>query len=241
MDHVSALRREGTALLIGAQAAGLDAPIEACPDWDMTRLLRHVARVHERTEMLVRQGLLEPPGRDAFAELPRDESLLDVYSEILDRLITTLSGADPTGPSWNFTDSNQTNAFWFRRMAHETAIHRWDAEVASDATTEFATDLALDGIEEFLTVLLPMSTARTSADFSGTVHLHATDGDGEWLTTFTEGRPDTRREHAKGDLAVRGPASSLYLWSWNRRRVGDGELEAFGDLELLDRWRAVVP
>ncbi|MGW4057411.1 maleylpyruvate isomerase family mycothiol-dependent enzyme [Amycolatopsis sp. NPDC004747] len=45
---------------------------------------------------------------------------------------------------------------WTRRMAHETAIHRLDAESAlADAPeTRFSPEFANDGIDEFLTFLL---------------------------------------------------------------------------------------
>jgi uncharacterized protein (TIGR03083 family) len=46
---------------------------------------------------------------------------------------------------------------WTRRMAHETAIHRLDAESALEDVppTRFSPEFANDGIDEFLTYLTP--------------------------------------------------------------------------------------
>jgi hypothetical protein len=126
-------------------------------------------------------------------------------------------------------------------MANEVAIHRFDAELAAGAPQPVDPERAVDGIDELLTVLLPFSAVMKSPEMNGSFHLHCTDTDGEWLTTFTAGRPTTTREHAKGDLAVRGPASPLFLWSWNRATVGTDGLESFGHPTLLDAWAAIVP
>ncbi len=130
-------------------------------------------------------------------------------------------------------------AFWLRRMANETTVHRWDAQTVSGRADPILAGLAVDGIDEMLTVLLPMQSHTQAPTLNATVHLHCTDHEGEWLVTFENGRATTIREHAKGDLAVRGPAASVYLWAWNRRPIGDGELQAFGDESLLDAWAAI--
>jgi predicted lipid carrier protein YhbT len=70
----------------------------------------------------------------------------------------------------------------------------------------------------------------------GTVHLHCTDVDGEWLFTRRDGEITVTAEHAKGDVAARGRASDLLLFLWGR--VPATELEVFGDAALLERFSA---
>jgi hypothetical protein len=41
----------------------------------------------------------------------------------------------PDEPAWTFWPDDQTCAFWFRRMAHETVVHRVDAELAAGEVT----------------------------------------------------------------------------------------------------------
>ena len=65
----------------------------------------------------------------------------------------------------------------------------------------------------------------------GTVHLHCTDVDGEWLVARRDGEVTVTAEHAKGDVAARGSASDLLLFLWGR--VPADALEVFGDADLL--------
>ena len=66
-------------------------------------------------------------------------------------------------------------------------------------------------------------------------HLHRTDGEGEWTVRLgPDGEVSTEHAHGKGDVALRGPASSLYLWCLNR--VPADELEVFGDPAVAALW-----
>ncbi len=71
------------------------------------------------------------------------------------------------------------------------------------------------------------------APLGGSVRLHATDADGQWLVTETGDGLQVTRGHAKGDAAARGLAGDLLLLLWRRR--GDGDVEVHGDAAVLDR------
>jgi len=73
---------------------------------------------------------------------------------------------------------------------------------------------------------------------TGSLHLHRTDGDGEWLISTVDGQLQVTREHSKGDAAVRGSAEGLLLYLWDRRRDG---LECFGDEKVINHWAAITP
>ena len=100
-------------------------------------------------------------------------------------------------------------------------------------TNPIESNLAVDGICEFIDVALRYSLRDNSRIFpAGSLHLHQTDGDGEWLlTTDTKGNLIAKNEHAKGDAAARGSASDLILFMWGR---GRGELEWFGEETFLE-------
>jgi uncharacterized protein (TIGR03083 family) len=124
-------------------------------------------------------------------------------------------------------------------MAHETTIHRVDAELAAGRPVgPIAPDLAVDGIDEVLTVFVPVFGPDRSPGDGRTVHLHATDTEGEWLVRFDPGAVTVETGHAKGDAAVRGPAGELLLWLWGRRPL-DG-LEVFGDRDAAEALRTVT-
>ncbi len=97
--------------------------------------------------------------------------------------------------------------------------------------------LAAEGIDEYLTGLLPrMARRRPLEELTGTFHAHTTDTEGEWVLDFDAEGLSVRREHSKADTAVRGPASGLYLWMLNRQAVDEAGLEVFGNRAVIDGW-----
>ncbi|HEY6533804.1 MAG TPA: maleylpyruvate isomerase family mycothiol-dependent enzyme [Acidimicrobiales bacterium] len=240
MDHPSQLHRQGLELLEAAEHAGLDTPVPSCPGWVVGKLVNHSARAMERTHLVLRDHLAEFPPKEAYRPLSRDGALFDQYRRILEDTVETLATADPDGSSWNFTDENQTNAFWGRRMVHEITVHRYDAQLAAGDARPVETEWAVDGIDELVVALLPRITQRTESRLNASYHFHCTDADGEWLVVLTDGRPVTTREHAKGDVAVRGPASPLFLWICGRAGLDADGLDAFGDPELVEAWSSLT-
>lgn len=231
-SHIEHLRRDGATLLDACRAEP-GAPVPTCPPWDRVALLRHVAGVHSWHRAQVERG---PAARVRFSERPpepaSDDELPVWFEENLAGLVAALGAMDTTTtwPTW----AGDQPASWFpRRMAQETAVHRWDG-----AGGDLDPALAVDGVDEHLELFAPMAPGA-ALDAHGTVHLHATDADGEWLVTLSAEGVRFEHGHAKGDVALRGRAGDLLLWTWNRVPV-DGRFEVFGDPALLDAWRAGV-
>jgi hypothetical protein len=121
-------------------------------------------------------------------------------------------------------------------------VHRWDAQLSHGEPEAIESALASDGVDEVLDVMLPqrrewVTPRRVSA--GETYHFHRTDGPGEWVVRFAPEGPVVTREHVKGDVALRGPASDLLLWLWHR--IPTSRLEVFGDAALADRFFELVP
>jgi uncharacterized protein (TIGR03083 family) len=168
--------------------------------------------------------------------------LVELYEETTARLGAALWALEPAEPVSSWWKADQTAGFWQRRMAHETAVHRWDAQLAHGSPEPVDADLASDGIDENFEVMVPSRRrwAEHPRQGSGeTYHFHRADGPGEWLVRFTPEGPVVTREHAKGDAAVRGTASDLFLFLW--RRLPADRLEVFGDPDLLPRYFELVP
>ena len=235
---LASLRTDARSMSEAMRASGLDAPIEACPGWTVADLASHTGLVHRWATRIVGTRATERVSLRSLAPAPEREELLPWFDEGVAELALVLEATGPEMPIWTFSATDESTRFWFRRMAHETAVHRWDAESAAGAGTRrpIAPDLAADGIDEFSDVALSWSPA--AKEFGGTqgatIHLHATDVDGEWLLRFTPDGVDVTREHAKGDVAARASASKLFLFLWNR--VPPAALEVFGDRALLERW-----
>ena len=236
-EYCAAIRREGHALGAAARAAGVDAKVPSCPDWQVADLLGHVGRLHRWVAAIVESKGDDPSDHWSDAEPPPLDARLDWFDAGVDLIADALLGADPSVEAWSWTD-DRTVGFWARRQANETAVHRWDAQRAAGAVEPIEHTLAVDGIDEFFD-LIPFW--RRESDVRGvgeTIHLHCTDGAGEWLVRLAANAVIVTREHAKGDVAARGSASDLLLFLYGR--VGPSAFEVFGDASLLDRWQELV-
>ncbi|MGH8981475.1 MAG: maleylpyruvate isomerase family mycothiol-dependent enzyme [Acidimicrobiales bacterium] len=236
--YVDAFARDSRVLLDTAHGA-LDRPVPACPGWDVEDLVVHVGLVWRWAAETVERG--ERAEREPAPEDRREAALLEWAQEGAARLATVLGAADPDAGCWTF-GMPRTARFWMRRQALETALHAWDVGAAAGLPVALDPELASDGIDELLTVMVPRFLAREPGGWAGeSIHLHRTDGDGEWLVRLgPDGAADVTRAHGKGDVALRAGAASLWLWSTNRAPVDDLDIDVFGDRELAARWAAEI-
>lgn len=239
IDWAAVVEREGRALR-DAAGADLGAKVPTAPEWEVADLLRHIGLIHARTSVILRTGTMERPSRrnGMLPDAPED-GLLDWFDDTLAGLVADLRAVDdPDRPVWSFVPSLQQAGFWPRRMAHETTVHRVDAELAAGRPVgPIDPALAVDGIAETLAVFGAAAPERSPGD-GRTVHLHATDVEGEWLVRFEADGVVIDTGHAKGDAAVRGPAADLLLWLWGRAPL-DG-LDVFGDRTAAEALRQVT-
>ncbi|WP_116995704.1 maleylpyruvate isomerase family mycothiol-dependent enzyme [Desertimonas flava] len=230
---LEAVSTESTALLDAARSAAPGAAVPGCPGWTVEDLVGHVAAVHHFWTYMVREGASTPEGYEAptrpepgSASL---ETLLDLAADRAAELLGVLRSADPDAFVWTWTGA-QPSDWVVRRMAQETAVHRIDAEQAAGRTGRLDAALAADGVDEFLSAFLARQRAG-AAPLTGTVHLHCTDADGEWtVAQHEDGEYSVVREHAKGDVALRGEAHDLLMVLW--RRAGLDAVTVFGDAGL---------
>jgi uncharacterized protein (TIGR03083 family) len=229
---VDALRREGAAL--GAVPIS-DTDVPTCPEWTIVDLVTHVGWVHRWQEAQLRTddpSQLVSIDRSEQIDL---EALADWYHDGLMSLLGTLDATPADKPTPTFVFGPKPATFWARRAAHETAIHRWDAEAAVDRPSPLEPAQAVDVLDEMLEVMAPRRFDATAWEGDDvTIHLHATDVEGEWLVRLGVDGLDVKHAHDKGDAAARGSASDLALLMTGR--VPPARLEVFGDSRHLDRW-----
>jgi len=216
-------------LVTAAREAGLDAPVPSCPDWTVERLVRHAGSVLRVVGKVVETD--GPVDGRTLPKPPAGDLVVQWFEEMSASAVAALAAKDPDDPLWNWAGQPPVAAFWQRRMAHELTVHRADAVLAAGGVPEIDPPLAADGLDELLTVVLPAKIRAGGTDLSGlgSLHVHCTDTDGEWLVTPSAADVEVTRIHAKGDAALRGPAAELLLRLSNR---GDGG-EVLGDESVV--------
>ena len=226
-DLLCTVPGQTAAAIAAGGALGLDARVPSCPGWDVRSVFGHLGAVHRWAAHLIASGATElgrPPD-----DRPADDEIASWLQRGADELEAVGLANGPGAPAANRPGAPPTAAFWFRRMAHETAVHSWDVRSAAGNAAPIPADLACDGIDELLSVVLPR---RKPAGMSGTLHVHCTDVPGEWTVDLATSV--TRPEHAKADAAIRGEASDLLLRLLNRTEAG----ETFGDPQVLAAWKS---
>ncbi|MGH8906902.1 MAG: maleylpyruvate isomerase family mycothiol-dependent enzyme [Egibacteraceae bacterium] len=230
--YMAALRRDGRRMAEAAEDT-LDRQVPTCPAWTVADLVWHTADVHTFWRQIASRVIAEP---DAYVEpvRPADGELVARFRTGVEETARELEALDPALPVWTWS-RQQDVGFIQRRVAQETAVHCWDALHAAGREEPIDAALAVDGVDEFLDLFLPGRPSHLEGS-GQTVHLHATDTDGEWVVRAGDGACQVKRTHGKGDAAVRAPASDLLLLLW-RRRAPD-QLEVHGDRAALDRFLA---
>jgi uncharacterized protein (TIGR03083 family) len=226
--YVAALGREGVAF-VAALDGPLDTKVPSCPGWDLARLASHQWRVWTWATAFLRSDG-EPSLGD---ERPDLDEFPTAARRALDVLIRALTPMEGTGAA--------QAGFWARRMAVESAVHRWDAQSARCEPEPIEAELAADGVDEFLMLLPAVPLRRPQAmaitGTGETLHLYCTDVEGEWLVRFTLAGLEVIRRQVKGDVAVRAGVSAMQLLLWGR--VPRGDVEVLGDASILDRFLAL--
>jgi uncharacterized protein (TIGR03083 family) len=267
LDHEWFCERAGAEIEALAGVVGgapdLAADVPACPGWTVADLAAHTGNVHRWATAIVAERA------DARRPFPAVESpwpSADGWAQWLTAgavpLLAALRSAGPAAEVWTW-GAGRTSGWWARRMVHETAVHRADAQLALGIEPVIDPVTAADGIDEFLQNLPDARRpARNLASLpaGASVHLHATDSDGEWLVRFGADGPrgegpggeghggegnggegngtmSWTRGHEKATAAVRGPVADLLLFAYGRYPAAAPRLSVFGDASLLALWQ----
>lgn len=259
-EYIAQLRAQGELLARAAERASLGIAVPTCPGWRLRDLLAHLGYVHRWAAGYVTGQRTTRADRadeaDILRQAPPDESLIGWFAEGHAHLASALESAGPELACWTFLDAPSPLAFWARRQAHETAIHRADAQLAVAAVLPgqpldpYPGALAADGIDELLMGFVRRNSGHGPlADLPRTLAIHARLDEGDasppdahWTVRMGPRRAEVSRQRMDGppapDCVVTGPASDIYLLLWNRRRA-DG-LDVQGDAGLLRAWQDQV-
>src|SRR6266568_6079166 len=248
-EHVAALEQEGVRL--AAAASDLDADVPPCPQWTVRDLVVHTGGVHRWAASIVRDRLAEDPSptEDELAK-PGERDPIEWFREGHAELVATLRDADAALQCVTFLPAPSPLAFWARRQAHETAIHRADAESAAGVTPGYQAGFAADGIDELIMGFGRRRKYQPGSTADGArLRVLAADTGDAWSIEAHEGRLQPRRtdnpnsgpdDPEGAGCTVSGPASGVYLFLWNRADAAQADVTVAGDPALLASWQASV-
>ncbi|MDQ1698190.1 MAG: hypothetical protein QOG34_53 [Frankiaceae bacterium] len=234
-ELVAFVRSEGEAI-VSVSRQDADAVVPTCPDWTIADLCAHVGSIYGYVAHVVSERLMS-----ASEVRPEPTDGADMVAWVegqLDELVTALSGCDADTPMWNWSGEPYVAAFWARRAAHETAVHRFDAQRAFGIAQPVDADLAADGLDEFIDVLLPAVVAHHKFELPTATYAFESVEHDTWRIRTGEGGAGRAAADSAADVTVRGTSSALLLAICNR--VPWTSLQVEGNTELLEDWSRIL-
>jgi uncharacterized protein (TIGR03083 family) len=219
-------------------AAIPDAPVDvpSCPGWTTKDLAKHMAHVYLGQAFVVETGS-QAENKEHLAPYPRTEDYLEFMGWGYEAITKALDINRPERPTWSWHHSDNSVDFWFRRMAHETVIHRIDAELAVGAVTPIDEALALDGVDEVLDFLPLLGSwpEAPNVDF-GIVSIVASTAAGTkvWDLSFTDKAATVSAAAEPNEtarLVISGDAEAMDLYLWGRIDLSDPRISITGEGE----------
>ncbi|MGE7391508.1 maleylpyruvate isomerase family mycothiol-dependent enzyme [Streptomyces sp. NPDC004126] len=228
-----------------ASAADLDVQVPSCPEWKLSDLVRHLGGGDRFWAAIVSAGPADGPpagaveARAALVVPTEREALVAWLEESTRQLLEALREAGPDAGCWAWWEELQsplTAGTVARHRAQESAVHTWDAGLSLGEPRPLPQEVALDGVEEFLTTCVatisPWPHKPAAIDFrttEGPVWRLTLDGSGARAARLPLGADAT------AEAGVLGTAGELILFLYNR--VTADSLRIDGDAELFDRLR----
>jgi uncharacterized protein (TIGR03083 family) len=143
-------------------------PVLTCAPWTLADLIQHIGHIHRwAAAMVAERSPTRHSRKKAELPLPADPATWpDWLAEAETLLVPVLRAADPDARRWAWGPDKHVR-FWSRRMVHETAVHRVDAELALGIQPRVDPAAAVDGVEEFLENLPRSRSLRATASSFG--------------------------------------------------------------------------
>ncbi|MCP2256747.1 TIGR03083 family protein [Streptoalloteichus tenebrarius] len=238
------LEVEGRLLAAVARGADRALPVPGCPGLNLGETVRHVAEIYRSVVVWLRGGgAVRARGSSAHAPGDAGESPEDALLAALADLLAESRRHLPTDPCRTWWPADPTRGFWWRRLAHETVVHRVDVQGAKGVELDpIPVDVALDGVDEALLLwfghrLDALGVAGTRDACVGVVL-----GDRGWVARASPSGAEARRvspeEAVTADAVVTGDSSAVYLWLWGR--LPDRAVTTRGDQDAVAQLWALL-
>ncbi len=168
-------RRFADASAEAVLAHGWTAPVVGCPGWTLADLVWHLSEVQHFWTWIVRTRAPDPATYVGPRRHPDDE-LIGFFIAVSTELETVLAGADPADRVWTW-GPRQDVAFVLRRQAQEATVHTVDVEQVLGDVRPIPADVGLDGLDEWLEVMVPGRLPYGTPEHAHPVVFNAVDAD----------------------------------------------------------------
>ncbi len=223
-----------------AAAPRLDAQVPTCPEWTVLDLAQHIGQSHRRWALTVAAGPADEPPPFTAPSAPADPAALQSWlAEGTSALLTALRTAGPSLGCWTWwgpSESPQTSGAVARHQLQHIAIHTYDAQLTTGSAHPLAPEIALDGVDEFLSTCV--ATTAPWPHKPATIDYHATEGP-SWRVTLTPEGARITPGGADATASARGTAHDLVMFFYGR--VAADSLETAGDPTVFDQIIAWEP
>ncbi|CRK57564.1 FIG00822836: hypothetical protein [Alloactinosynnema sp. L-07] len=239
MDFAAELIEQNRLLADLARAADPDTEVPTCPGWTLRHLVTHMGRGDRWAAQISRERAQAPIDTKSVVGGKAPEDWDAAVDWLVEGPQVLIAGVAATGeaPVWTFTGP-RPSTWWLRRRLHEVVVHRADAVLAVGAKFEIEPVIAADSISEWLFLVGLRGTGVLPEGSS--LHLHATDTEGEWLITTDGDKIVWEQAHGKAAAAVRGSAADILL-TLLRRVPLDDRVEVHGDSAVIKHWLEHTP
>lgn len=238
---LSAIGDDAARIASCAERGDLTSAVAACPEWDLRKLVVHIGFIHRWATHAIQSGAPAPAGDIGRPDSEADGEELGAWMRLGAGILTDVLAATPLdADTWHPFPVEQKAWVWSRRMAMETMVHRWDAEVAASGSSDLDAEGAVTALAELFEMMLPRALKREGSQApSASLHIHCTDTDlpegmGEWILWGEDGEYRMEAVHRKGDAAIRGLAEPLLLAIMGRTDSRD--LDVIGDHGAVAAW-----
>jgi uncharacterized protein (TIGR03083 family) len=240
-----------------SSAPSLDVPVSTCPEWTLFDLVQHLGEGRRRWAATVAAGPAAPArsASEGATAVPREREAQPAWlAASTQQLLDALREAGPDRGCWTWwgtSQSPQTCGAVARHQLQEVALHTYDAQITVGAPQPLPDEVALDGVDEFLSTCCATTSAWPHEPAA--VDYHATEGR-SWRLWLSADGARTARLPGPGTMATaagqdsnaaaasasaRGTASELVLILYDRIPADSVQIE--GDAGLFDLLRAWEP
>ena len=219
MHYLTSIGRNSARIAALAEIADLSTPVPSCPEWTLGDLVFHLGAVQRFWATTVNDR--NPDEKSSVDESDVDDAVLVAWArEQTLALVDALKDASADAPCWTWWGEPRTTGAVARHQAQESAVHCWDACNALAQSFEIPREQAVDGIDEFLSVMASQLGVLTSNHLS-----FQPDDTVDVITWGDRSLPPIR---------LRASASDLVLVLYGRRPLDTVRVE--GDVPVVQQW-----